>query len=623
LGRRESPRRRPRPQTPQELVTRSPVVAAWGAALLALVWATAAAAQDVSVRAYLTPGATVGVGGSFLVNVEVSGVQGLDTSPVPPELGSFARYLGAGSSTSMQTVNGRTSVTLTLQFRYQALEEGTWQVPSVTVQAGGTSYATEPVSLTVAAQAPAATQGADSGLPGPQDLFLATELSSRTVRVGEPVVVAYRLWTTVDVTSYALTQLPEMEGFWVEEIPMQGNPQVESRSRNGREYTTAVLRRVVLVPTGAGQRTLDPLGIEARVRVQRQGRDRLDPLDRFFGEGLLGTTVESVALLSDQAGLNVEPLPPGAPEPFTGVVGALDVTASLDRASVDADEAVSLTVRVEGSGNLRAVPEPELELPPDFEVFPPEVSESVEPSLSGLSGAKTFEYVLIPRAPGDRTIPPIRYGFYDEAAGAYRTAETAPLSLTVTGTATTDRPTIAARRGVSELRQDIRFIQLGPTNLRPAAGGLAGHWAFWALMLLPMVGVAGAAVLARHQERLQADVAWARGRQAGRVAKKRFAEARRLADGDDPRAFYAEVARALEGFVADKLNRSAAGLQRSDVRSGLESRGVDETLVDRIADCLDHCDRQRFAPRGADRTEMARFLDDASALMSDLDRAVR
>lgn len=598
-----------------------------GSALLALVGVTAAtaaaAAQDVSARASLSPGSTVGVGSSFVVEVEVAGVQRLDANPTPPDLSAFARYAGSGSTSNMRMVNGQTSVSLTLQFRFQALAEGTFEIPPVTIQAGGAAHTTQPLSLTVSAQAPGAAAGTDSDLPGPDDLFLTTEVSSRNVRVGEPVVVAYRLWTHVDVTSFVLTQLPELEGFWVEELPMEGGAQVEPRTRNGEEYTTAVLRRVVVVPTGPGERTLDPLGVEARVRVRRQSRGGLDPLDRFFGGGLFENSIEPIGLRSNTATLNVEPLPAGAPQPFSGVVGSLDVTASLDRNTVDAGEALTLTVRVSGSGNLRAVPEPELDLPPDFEVFPPEVSESVEPSIAGLSGAKTFEYVLIPRAPGDRTIPPIRYGYFDDAAGTYRSAEASALPVTVTGTVAPDGPSIGARRGVAELRQDIRFIQLGPTSLRPAAGGVAGHWAFWALLLLPMMAVAGAAVLARHQERLQADVAWARGRQAGRVAKKRFAEARRLADGDDPRAFYTEVARALEGFVADKLNRSAAGLQRHDVRAGLEARGVDATLVDRITACLDDCDRQRFAPRAADASEMARFLDDASAIMSDLDRAVR
>ena len=92
----------------------------------------------------------------------------------------------------------------------------------------------------------------------------------------------------------------------------------------------------------------------------------------------------------------MRPLPPGRPEPFSGVVGALSLSASLDRGTVDANDAVTLTVRVEGEGNIRAVPEPTIAFPADFEVFPPDVSEAVTPSLSGVGGAKTFEYVLIP-----------------------------------------------------------------------------------------------------------------------------------------------------------------------------------------------------------------------------------
>ena len=45
----------------------------------------------------------------------------------------------------------------------------------------------------------------------------------------------------------------------------------------------------------------------------------------------------------------------------------------------------------------------------------------------------------------------------------------------------------------------------------------------------PMTAVLGALGLRRHWDRLEGDVAYARGRRAGRVAKKRLAEAQRLA----------------------------------------------------------------------------------------------
>ena len=109
----------------------------------------------------------------------------------------------------------------------------------------------------------------------------------------------------------------------------------------------------------------------------------------------------------------------------------------------------------------------------------------------------------------------------------------------------------------------------------------------------------------------------------GRVAKKRLAHARRLASGEDARVFYGEVARALRGLVADRLNLAEAGLQASELTARLAVKGVGDNTMDEISACLEHCDRQRFAPPEADPEEKARFLERVANLMIDLDRAIR
>mgnify|MGYP007073185132 FL=1 len=138
-----------------------------------------------------------------------------------------------------------------------------------------------------------------------------------------------------------------------------------------------------------------------------------------------------------------------------------------------------------------------------------------------------------------------------------------------------------------------------------------------------MVAVAGAVALRRHQDLLAGDVAYARGRQAGRVARRRLAEARRLAGEEDTRAFYAEVARALRGFVADRLNLAEAGLRTEQLEEALERRALDPSVREELRACLEHCDRQRFAPPVSDPGERSRFLERASALMGALDRGLR
>ena len=586
--------------------------------LLWLAWVLppAASAQDVSVRAYLRPSSNVGVGLTFILNVEMSGTQTMTQEPELPDLGAFARYLGRSSQSSVQMINGRTTVSLTVQYRYQALREGTFDIPAFDVVAGGQTRTTEPLQVTVSSApstAGAGAQAVENGV-GAQDLFVTAEATKTRVRDGESFVVEYRIWTRVDVGSFTFTRIPEPEGFWVEDITPAGQPQVEELTRNGQQYTTAVIRRIALVPTGPGERRIEPVGLDVQVRIRRA-----DPFSSFF---VLGTEVVPTAVLSNPLTFQVEPLPPGRPEPFSGVVGRLEVSASLDRDSVDANEAVTLTVRVSGDGNIRAVPDPVLDLPADFEVFPPEVSESVQAFGSGLSGEKTFEYVLIPRAPGEREIPEISFGFFDERAGEYRTATAERLALTVTGLAQ-GGPAQLVRGGVAQLREDIRFIHLGTASLRPRGRMLFKGAAFWMFALLPLAGIAGAMALRRHQDMLEGDVAYARGRRAGRVAKKRLAHARRLASGRDARVFYSEVARALRGLVADRLNLAEAGLQASELTARLAVRGVGDNTMDEVSACLEHCDRQRFAPPEADSEEKARFLERVANLMMDLDRAIR
>lgn len=580
-----------------------------------------ASGQSVSARAFLGPGSTVQAGAAFVVNLEVTGTQQFDRNPVAPELGPWAQYIGSGNSTSMRMVGGRTSVSITIQYRYQALQEGTFEIPAMDVAAGGQALQTEPLSLTVTAGAvppQAGSGGEPDGVSG-DDLFVTATPSKTRVLDGEPLVVEYRIWTRIDVTSYQMTSVPEPEGFWAEELQPGSAPQVEQIVRNGQQYASAVIRRLSLVPSGTGTRTLGPLGIEAQVRTQRRSSD---PFDRIFGGSSLFGGREAVTVLSEPVTIEVLPLPAGRPEPFSGVVGSLDLVATLDRDTVMSNDAVTLTIVAAGEGNLRAVPPPELELPDDFEVFPPEVSGSVTPSGDGLAGSRTFEYVMIPRAPGNRTIPAVTMGYFDPATGEYRTATTGEVPLVVTGTLA-DGPASLARGGITQLREDIRFIRLGSGSLRPLRRTVFEGAAFWLFLLLPMASVAGAALLRRHRDRLEGDVAWARGRSAGRVARKRLAEAGRLAEGNDGKAFYAEVAIALRGFVADKLNMAAAGLQTATLEGTLIDRAVSDTVAREVVECLEFCDRQRFAPVSSDVGERKRFLDGAERLMTTLGREMK
>lgn len=590
--------------------------------LLAMVMSTAVGVrgsqvQDVSARAYVDP-PTVGLNRTFVLNVEVTGAQRFDADPELPNMSAFASFLGSSTSTNMQMSGGRTEVSITVQYRFRAIQEGVFQIGGIRVGAAGRVLGIEPIEVTVTVAPPPEPAGAEEQGVGPEDLFLVAEVSKRRVYENEPVTISYRIYTRVDVSNYTITTPTVAEGFWIEEVPETQAPTVERVMRDGQQYTTAVIRRAVMFATGPGSKTLEPLSITAQVRMQRRSRNRLE--DLFSRSSLFGTVVP-IEVASDPVEIEVLSLPvSGRPADFTGIVGSLGLTASIDRPTVNTNDAVTFRFRISGEGNLRSLPAPEIRFPADFEVFPPKVSESITRSATGVKGSRTYEYVLIPRAPGERTIPSVSMSYFDAGTGRYATVATRPLALNVTGDPVVGT-TPGIRGGIETLREDIRFIRIGEPRFARSGRSLFDEPAFWVLALLPLVAVTGAVGVRRHSDRLEGDVAYARGRSAGRVARKRLQKARALKAGDS-KEFYAEVGRALRGFMADKLNVAELGFLAHEVAVELGRRGVPEEVVKEYGDCIETCDRHRFAPSGSGTEGHEAMLGRAASAIAELEQGL-
>ncbi|MFC1639250.1 BatD family protein [Gemmatimonadota bacterium] len=586
-----------------------------------------AQAQDVSVRAFLSH-EIVGLNQAFTLSVELSGSQQLDANPVLPDIDEYAQFLNSSTSSQMNIVNSRMSVTYTVQYRFQAIKEGTYTIPSFEVASGGQRYTTDPLTLEISAAPPPAGQNTqrggnarttESGVSS-EDLFLEATANKTTVYLGEPAIVEYRIYTRVNVSGYEITRQPSTAGFWSEEYPQPSSLTATNTVRDGRQYVMATIKKLALFPTGTGTKTIDPMTMQAQIRVQGSR----DPFRDFFGGGSLFGRNVSQLISSAPIELEVLPLPAaGRPSDFSGFVGNVDISTSLDMMIAETNEALTLTVRIAGDGNIRTIPEPEIEFPGDFEVYPPEITEQVTRGDNRVSGSKTYEYVLIPRAPGRRTIPSVRLNFFDPSTASYRTDVTAPIEIDVTGNAI-DVPGVTSRaRGeIATLREDIRFIQIETPSFRPTDRSLFGSAGFWLVFLVPVVAVSAALGVRRHQSRLEGDVAYARRRRASRAARKRLAGARNLLGADTQKEFYAEVGSALEGFLGDKLNIAAAGMIRDDVIDLLNQHEVSQELIDEYFGCLEHTDRQRFAPAEADENVMSEFLTRVEAAMSALDRGL-
>jgi len=570
---------------------------------------------------------------AFTLSIEVSG-EGAQSigEPKLPNLDTFAAFVSSGSSTSIQFINGRMSMTKVFSYTFLPRQVGKFQIGPAEVQYQGKSYTTTPISIeiTQAAAKPAPRPGqprapsveTEQSIAG--NLFIKAVPNKRRVYQNEPVVITYKIYTRVNVSSYAITKLPNTAGFWAEEFPLSQPPVTHEEVLDGRKFVVAEIRKVALFPTNPGRKTVEPLEVDCEVRL-RTRRSSRDFFDSFFEDPFFARTVR-YPVRSEPVTVEVMPLPEaGKPAHFSGAVGRFTLSAQVDKDSVRTNEAVTLKVKVAGQGNIKIISEPLVAIPPDFEKYAPKVTENIDKKNDTVSGSKTFEYVLVPRFAGLQRLRSVEFTYFDPASGAYRVLKTPEITIQVSKGA--EELVAAVTAGVSKeevklLGQDIRFIKMTSPLFRRRTQSFYESRLFVAAFLIPLVILGGAIGYRRHLDRLSANVAYARSRKATQTAMKRLGKAKKLLAVETQKAFYAEVSHALLGFLADKLNLSHAGLLTEQVEELLGNRGVNGEVVSNYLRCLQVCDFQRFAAAQSDSEEMKRVYHQAREAIAELEKAL-
>jgi hypothetical protein len=606
------------------------------AVMSVVLWASLAQAQ---VELEATVNATrIGVQDALQLTVSISGPDGGRASE--PELPSIEGFRVAGRSTSsqIQIINGQMSSTKAFIYQLLPQEEGTFTIGAVTVTANGKTYRSEPITVEVVAGsvAPRTRRRSvspfggmdpfdDDGMPfgrrrdrTPElqegDVYVRAEVSKPTVFEGEQVVVTYRLFSRYVPLGPDVEDDPPMTGFWMEEVDLGKDTPIERRTIDGKAYLTAPIKQRVLFPTKTGTLTIPPITFTMAFRVSSN-----DPFDSFFARAS-----RPVRVRSQPVELQVKPLPTaGRSREFEGAVGQFQLEAELNKEEVAAGEPVTLTLSLQGKGNLRAVEAPDLPDVEGFRTFAPKASENYHATSAGIGGEKSWEYVLVPESSGEKELGPWDFPFFDPEKASYVMSSAGPLSLHVTGgvmsSAGGDISSPSANSDVTLLRQDIRYLKPPPKTLGVPQSPFYKSTLFYLSLLAPVLWNLGFVVYLRRKqnERIHSD--FFRSRRAHRMARERLGRAAKLAR-DSSKTCYEEVAAALYRYVADKTSLSASGLTSQTIDGLLKERKVPEELRKEFLEVLDRCEEARFTPGERTREEMESLLNTTEELIVALDR---
>lgn len=428
--------------------------------------------------------------------------------------------------------------------------------------------------------------------------FLWVRTLDRPVYLGEPIPVEYLLYVRSDwpLSALSMDSNPSLRGFVAEQA--QTDPQQVRRERpgNGPAYDVRTLWKGAVTPLQAGRVVLDPMRVTLTVG------------DLF--------SRRRVPIDSEPVTLTVLPVPrEGRPADWVeGLVGTFGLQARVDRQALQVGESALLTVEVTGSGNLAALKPPDLRLPDTVRVsrVPSQDLDERVVDQAGVSGRRTFQFLLAPREPGEVEIPRIDLAFFNPVTGKFERARTDPIRLQVTGSG--DRPDAVARSHETRLILVDRFPD-SPAQDLPVAPSSGIPWGLLGFPVALWVGLEG---WAWRRRSLLRDPRAAVRRAALRTALRGLAEVRRA--DLPPAAFWAALETLLRDFLRARLDLPP-GLSPAEVARSLAERGVRPPLAAAVQQELEACAFGRFAPSAVQDGDRQAALVRVEQALRELDAA--
>ena len=548
-----------------------------------------------------------------------------------PEFTNFEVLAGPfeSRSSSYQVINGKASSSLSISYTFtlQGLKTGTYSVPPASIIVDGQKHSSNGLSIKVlpddgsdAAGSSAAQSGASTAKITNDKIFIRTNISKSSVYEQEPVVVTYKLYTLADVAGMNNMKMPDFNGFLKQELDQSQNKQLSYENFNGKNYGTIVLYQVLLYPQRTGDITIDKASFEAVIRVQNKTQVR-SIFDDFFDS----YTNVNKALVAPAVKVKVYPLPGAKPAGFSGTVGQLSMSSTISATQVKANEAVTLKVVISGSGNMKLIKNPDIELPEGFEIYDPKVNNNFKTTTSGVSGTKTIEYLFIPRNAGDFEIPAAEFVYFDLQEKTYKTLRTPVYNLKVSkgeGGESVVSGNYVNKEDVKQLGKDIRFIETKPFKLTKKTEPVFGTVEGWILYLIPLLVALFLFFVLKRKALENSNIEFVRNKKANKQAQKRLKMAQKLLNEGKKDKFYEEVLKAVWNYLSDKLAIPAASLTKERVEAELTEKGVNADAIKQFTDILNTCEFARYAPNSGQQ-EMGNLYAEAIDAISNLEDIIK
>lgn len=534
----------------------------------------------------------------------------------PPAFNDFTVYSGPNQSSSVQIINGSMSQSITLSYFLAATKEGTLTIGPASIIAGNTTLQSNPITIQVgkgssSAQQPQAqnqsTQGnTKSGTQRSNDnLFVRTSVSKSKVFTNEQIKITHKVYTRLNLKGFQDIKFPSYNGFWVQDIATNNSQyQITNEVVDGIQYNVIEIKKAYLFPQRSGKIEIEPIEVQCVVR-EKTGKHN-DPFEQFFGSnpffGMDNYKDVIYNIKSNPVSIDVTPLPEAnKPTDFSGAVGTFNINASIDQDNVKTNEGINLKVTITGKGNIKLIDVPKMSFPDGIENYDPKTSESITTTDNGVSGSKTFEYLLIPRREGIYQIQPGDFHYFDPEKKVYVVLPSKEFTVKVekgTGNAANNTAMMSGvtKEDVKMVGNDIRFIKTNTAPLMQEKKYFFGSPLFVIGFFVPPILFFAFLFFRSEHIKRNSDLVFVKRKGANRIAKKHLSQAEKSMASNNKEIFFENILSALYEYAGNKLNIPTATLTKENVVQELKAKNVPGGITSDFTKLIGECEFARYAP---------------------------
>ncbi|ARV07139.1 BatD protein [Polaribacter sp. SA4-10] len=530
----------------------------------------------------------------------------------PPGFTNFKIVGGPSQSVSQSWINGKSSFTQSYTYIIQPKRKGELVINPASIKIGGKIIKSEPIKIIVLDAVDLPKNPNDPSYIAQQNIHLVAEISKSKPYVGEGVYVEYRLYVSESVSVYdtSVTEAPQYNGFWNQEIKINGFP-VKLGKYNGEDYRYIVLQKALLIPTKSGRLTIDPMKMDIVIGVPTGRAD-------FFGNVISKNIRKEFS--STKKVIIPKSLPlEGKPANFNGAVGEFNFDVSLSKNALKANETSQIKVVVSGKGNLKLFELPEVTTPVELEIYQPERKEKVSVKTNGITGSVSELYTVVPQYKGKYKIPNVSFSYFNPNEKKYHTIATEDFLVNVLEgkelVSSIDSNTVR-KQAIKTTGKNFRYIQTKSSFQPLKNADFYKSNLFYILLFLPLIAIPVGLFIAKKNEERNNDVMGNKLRKAERLAKKYLSEAEKQLGKKE--AFYEALERALHNYLKAKLGIETADISKEKITQILQEREVDSTTIHQFIEVLKHSDMARYSQ--ITNTEMKEEFERAKQVIIKLDK---